>query len=662
MASSIFPNITFRDPLQPIRKRIISTLKDLYHVSAENDSQIEFMQGEEEFVDSYPHGWSLVIIILSGMVPYMVTALDDTVVATILPILVAEFKVPRDIGWYASSYFLPMTVMMPIYGKSYTLWRLKPVFILALLILVGGSVASAAAKSSAVFIAGRAIAGVGAAGILTGAFRIIMLAVPRKKRTFLEGLGAIIMGACSMLGPLLGGIIADSIGWRWTFWINAPIAAVCIVVAFLVFPAENPRTNLFTLPLYQKLKRLDPIGGVLIVTALTCFICALQIASTSDWGSSKVITLIVVAAVLQVLFILHEMFTALEVSLLPRELLKHRTVWASCLGLFLLFSNFINFVFFLSYFFQAVQGKSAQTSAIHLLPYVLGTCIGSTIAAVGVFKIRYYNPFFIVGGACIVAGSALITFTFTIDTTITKWFSYEILLGIGVGFCIIANVVPGQTLLREEYHSIANGLTFLSSMLGASVSMPVSSAIFNKLLSKKIIALGLPVEFAAAILHDPSRVHTDVPAYLLPQVLDAMMAVIKKTYIFGLSCGVATAIVFFFIPWNPLLSTTQDESQERDHELGTLNTSVNSTAINVSIQIATQNEVQNQHLDMGVNNIVLKDSMATLKESIAATEKETEIEGQIQNQDRRTSVHSVALNEPELDEPEPNPEKNEQDY
>jgi len=452
-----------------------------------------------------------------------------------------------------------MTVMMPIYGKSYTLWRLKPVFILALVILVGGSVCSAAAKSSSVFIAGRAIAGVGAAGILTGSFRIIMLAVPRSKRTFLEGLGAVIMGVCSMMGPLLGGIIADSIGWRWTFWINAPIAGASIAVAFVVFPNENPRTNLFTLPIYQKLKRLDPIGGGLLVTALTCFICALQIASTSEWSSDKVIVLLSVAAVLQLAFVVHELLMPLEISLLPREILRHRTVWGSCLGLFLLFASFINYVFFLSYYFQSVQGRSAQASAIRLLPYVLGTCVGSTVAAVGVFKVRFYNPFFMVGGMCLIAASALVTFTFTIDTPMAKWFGYEVLLGLGVGFCIIANVVPGQTLLREEYHSIANGLTFLSSMLGSSVSMPVSSTIFNQILTKKIIALGLPAEFAAAVLHNPSRIHHDVPADLLPQVLEAMMETIKKTYIFGFACAIATAIVFFILPWNPLIAAVQNE-------------------------------------------------------------------------------------------------------
>ncbi|KAF2490206.1 MFS general substrate transporter [Lophium mytilinum] len=573
MASTIFPIAFGEPPRVPHRRKVlrsihtsIETLRDLYRVSENETSQIEFVQGEVDFIVSYPRGWRLVLIILSGMIPYMVAT-------TILPILVAEFRVPRDIGWYASAYFLPMTVMMPIYGKAYTLWRLKPVFILALIILVGGSVCSAAAKTSSVFIAGRAIAGVGAAGILTGAFRIIMLAVPRSKRTFLEGVGAVIMGVCSMMGPLLGGVIADSIGWRWTFWINAPIAGASIAVAFLVFPNENPRTNLFTLPLYQKLKRLDPIGGALLVAALTCFICALQIASTSQWSSSEVIALLCVAAVLQVGFVLHELQTPFDITLLPREILRHRTVWGSCLGLFLLFCSFINYVFFLSYFFQAVQGRSAQASAIRLLPYVLGTCVGSTIAAVGVFKVRFYNPFFMVGGMCLIAASALVTFTFTIDTSLLKVFPYEVLLGLGVGFCIIANVVPGQTLLREEFHSIANGLTFLSSMLGSSVSMPVSSTIFNQVLTKKIIALGLPAEFAAAVLHNPSRVHKDVPPDLLPQVLVAMMATIKKTFMFGFASAIACAIVFYCIPWNPLIAAMpQGEGHTRNISEETGNT------------------------------------------------------------------------------------------
>jgi hypothetical protein len=96
--------------------------------------------------------------------------------------------------------------------------------------------------------------------------------------------------------------------------------------------------------------------------------------------------------------------------------------------------------------------------------------------------------------------------------------------------------------------------------------MPVSSTIFNKVLTEKIIALGLPSEFAAAVLHNPSRVHHDVPVDLLPQVLNAMMETIKKVFLFGLAAGIAAAIVFCFLPWNPLIAAVQRDERKHHHD------------------------------------------------------------------------------------------------
>ncbi|KAF1981617.1 MFS general substrate transporter [Aulographum hederae CBS 113979] len=478
------------EPAKTTRRHVPRHLKSFgsLYSAAENDGDDgEALGGEksaeESTVTEYPHGLKLVLIILSGALPYIVTVLDDTVVATIIPVLVSDFKAPADIGWYASAYFLPLTVCMPIFGKAYSLWRIKWLFMGALVVLLIGSILCAAAQSSVAFIMGRAIAGTGASGIITGAMRLMMIAVAREKRTYLEGFGAIIMGLCTMSGPIMGGGIADTIGWRWSFWINAPIAGFSLIIVLTIFPREKVGGGNFDLPIGEKLKRLDPIGALLLVAGVICLISALQIASTSTWDSTTVVVLLGMFAIFLIAFLVHEKFTSFAISIVPRKLFQVRTVWTCCVGLFFMFAGFINFVFFLAIFFQvrgtlfsrddqtlistqAVQGQTPLMSSIRLLPYVLSVSIGAGVVAVLVAKVRYYNPFFAIGAVFFAVGAGLVS-TIDADVSPPKWIGYQIILGLGVGFVLLANVVPGQTTLAEKYHSVANGLTFLCSMLGA---------------------------------------------------------------------------------------------------------------------------------------------------------------------------------------------------
>jgi len=115
---------------------------------------------------------------------------------------------------------------------------------------------------------------------------------------------------------------------------------------------------------------------------------------------------------------------------------------------------------------QGVRGRSPESSAISLLPYVLAVSVAAATTGIAVSKVRYYNPFFIAGGIFFFAGAALI-FTFAVNTPERIMIGYEIVLGFGVGFLMLANVAPCQTSLREEHHSVAQGLLLLFSLLGS---------------------------------------------------------------------------------------------------------------------------------------------------------------------------------------------------
>ncbi|CZR50329.1 uncharacterized protein PAC_00201 [Phialocephala subalpina] len=550
-----------------LRSRISSFLAEsfrgLYRCNELESNSTEWFSND---IASYPRGFKLFFILLSGALPYVVVVLDDTVVGISSPdfcytgsqaytCYLSHAAVWEMLRFMESEMVICKCVS---YHHKLTLVTLFCIFDLTMIV---GSAVSAAAHSSSIFITGRAIAGAGAAGIITGAMRIIALAAPRKYRVFLEAAGAIVMGACTVSGPILGGVIADSIGWRWSFWINIPIAAFSAVAFLICFPKQEVTYSpLLHLPFREKLRRLDLIGAFLLISGLICLTCLFQSLSTSTRLTNSGKSLSVAAAIFLAGFLIHAWFINSEISLAPRRILSLPAVWICCIGLFSLFAGFINFIFFLSIFFQSVDGQSAQQSAISLLPYAFAVSVGAVITGLGVSKVRYYNPFFIVGGLFFAVGAGLIR-TFDATTATRTRVGYEIILGLGVGFLMLGNVSACQTSLEEEHHSVAQGLTLFCSLLGSTVSVPVSSTIFNRVIATQIMALDLPLVVKAAVLSDPTKAHEVVPIEYLPIVVDALVVSLKNTFIFGLSCSLICAVAFYLVPWTPLMASQNARSQ-----------------------------------------------------------------------------------------------------
>jgi MFS family permease len=142
---------------------------------------------------------------------------DKTILATAVPRITDAFNSLSDIGWYGSSYMLTLCAFQLLWGRIYTFWSPKPVFLAAILIFEIGSAVCGAAPSSVAFIVGRSIAGLGSAGIMNGAIIITMHTVPLAKRPLFQGLIGAVFGVASVVGPLLGGVFTESVSWRYVY-------------------------------------------------------------------------------------------------------------------------------------------------------------------------------------------------------------------------------------------------------------------------------------------------------------------------------------------------------------------------------------------------------------------------------------------------------------
>jgi MFS family permease len=274
-------------------------------------------------------------------------------------------------------------------------------------------------------IVGRAITGIGGAGIGSGAFVYITLLFPLEERPkYLGALGAS-FGLSSILGPILGGYLT-SVSWRWCFWINVPIGGLSLFLLFILAP-NRPSPSKPADTWRQRFFDLDPLGFVMVAGSISSLLFALEFGKENQaWSSGRVVALFVVFGVLLVTFAAYQVWRG-EKATIPPRILKQRTVVVACLFGFVIGSVLVVYPFYLPVWFQVVKGKSPQDSGIALLPLLLSSVLLVMVGGVLVSKIGYYTPFAIGGAAILVVGSALFT-TWTADVSTGKWVGYQVCL------------------------------------------------------------------------------------------------------------------------------------------------------------------------------------------------------------------------------------------
>ena len=424
--------------------------------------------------------------VLAALMAGLVLAeLDATMLATALPTVVGELGGSDQLLWATTAYLVTGTVMMPVLGRLGDLLGRRPVFLAALSVLVAGSVLGGLARDLPTLVAARAVQGLGGGALVVLVYAVLADLLPARRRApVMTAVGAV-FAACAVAGPLLGGWLAETVGWRWVFWINVPVGVLAVALAARTLPRGRPQ---------QAPVHLDA-AGIALVTA-TVLSLTLLVTVAARPGAPA--TMLAVGAVVTGLFALG--LVAVERRsrhpLLPPLLFRDRTFVVAVVAGLVLGAAMFGTVGYLPTYLQMAAGLSPRAAGLMMLALIGGLGGAAVVAAQVVARTGRHRVLPVIGAVLTATALALMS-RWSADTSLVTVGACLALLGIGIGCAWEVLVVVVQSTVPSRHVGIATATNGFFREVGVLVGSTMVGAAFTGRLHERLVPLeqstGMPV-------------------------------------------------------------------------------------------------------------------------------------------------------------------------
>ena len=478
-------------------------------------------------------------VFLAIMLGMLMAALDQTIVATALPTIVADLGDAGHQSWVVTSYLLASTIITALAGRLGDLFGRKRVFQAAVTLFIVGSALCGISQSMAMLVGARALQGLGGGAITVTATALIGEIIPLRDRGRYQGALGAVFGVTTVIGPLLGGYFTDHLSWRWAFYVNVPVSIVVFFVAAAAIPSLAGRGK----PI------IDYTGILLVGLGATGLTLATSWGGTTyPWKSATIIGLFAGSTLALGIFVWVE--SRVAAPILPTRLFGSPVFTVCCVLSFVVGFAMLGALTFLPTYMQFVDGVSATTSGLRTLPMVVGMLSTSMGSGVLVGRTGRYK-IFPVAGTAVMAVAFLLMSRMNPSTSALLQSLYLFILGAGIGLCMQVLILIVQNTARFEDLGVAtSGVTFFRT-IGSSFGAAIFGSLFTNFLRGRIgpaiAASGAP----PAAANSPEALHR-LPHAMAAPIVDAYATSLTQMFLWAVPVALVGLVLALFLPEVPL--------------------------------------------------------------------------------------------------------------
>ncbi|KAJ5714091.1 uncharacterized protein N7483_011272 [Penicillium malachiteum] len=532
--------------------RGINTVPTKNAVSQDPEKNLNQPNAADEIEDiQYATGIKLATLVSAVTLTAILITLDGSILATATPKITDQFHSLPDVGWYGAAYLLTSSALQPATGKLYAHFSIKYTYIAFIGIFELGSLICGVATSFNMLIVGRAVAGMGSAGVGNGALTIVSAMVPLEKRALYISITGSFGQLGVVFGTLIGGALTEYTTWRWCFYLNLPIGGFAVAALLWVAVPKLNKEDHKRMNLISLFHELDIMGCLLFSPSMIMFLLALQWGgSTYPWNSAVIIGLFCGSAGNIAVFLIWEYKKGYS-AMIPFQMVKKRVIYCCGLNIFFLYANNVVTAYYLAIYFQGVRGKTPTLSGVYTLPRILGQMICGILAG-----------FTVIGTALAAVGSGLIS-TFTKNTNTGTWIGYQIIAGVGRGLSIQMPLVAVQTNVPVSQIAVSMAFLKFCQNFGGSLLLSFAETAFDIGLDHALPKYAPGVSAATVSSAGVSGIRTIIPQDKVTGVIMAYMVGVKEVF-YVVAGTTAVAVVFGCgLGWKSVKKAKNSESDER---------------------------------------------------------------------------------------------------
>ncbi|KAJ6557902.1 major facilitator superfamily domain-containing protein [Mycena capillaripes] len=432
----------------------------------------------------------------------VVSTLDSVIVATALPTISSAFNAGSVVSWVPSAYLLTSTCFQPLYGRFSDIFGRKSALCLAMTLFMVGNLISGFSKTIIQLIVFRGFAGAGGGGLVSMMQIVVSDIVSLRERGKYQGIIGGVVAIGYAIGPVIGGALAEKVGWRWCFWVTIPVSFVATCVVVFILPLKPVQGEI-----RSKLLAVDYVGTLLTLSGCTLLMLPLIWGGvTFPWKSSIVLAPLLSGFVVVAIFCFWE-WKGARLPIVPMYIFRHSTVTGVFVCMFVNGFVFFSTLYYLPQFFQVALGYNPLHAGLFLIPLLVLQIVASWISGMLVSRTGHYRTIIHLGFAVWSIACGCIS-TVRPGSPKAVLVVYMMLAGIGAGQVCQTTTVAVQASVSRRDMSVVTAMRNFIRLLGGTLSLAVASTLLNNKLRTAMTGLNFPASQISQIIDDPALLHT----------------------------------------------------------------------------------------------------------------------------------------------------------